>query len=46
MTAIEAVLSNKVYQESEVQNWVNEILENIASNLYETRKPFKYMGNY
>eukprot|EP00361_Fabrea_salina_P001639 CAMPEP_0202431648 /NCGR_PEP_ID=MMETSP1345-20130828/6336_1 /ASSEMBLY_ACC=CAM_ASM_000843 /TAXON_ID=342563 /ORGANISM="Fabrea Fabrea salina" /LENGTH=92 /DNA_ID=CAMNT_0049043421 /DNA_START=18 /DNA_END=293 /DNA_ORIENTATION=+ len=44
MTAIEAVLSNKVYQESEVQNWVNEILENIANNLYEARKPFKYMA--
>ena len=43
MPVIEEVLSNRVYDEREVPRWINEICERVVKNLYDSRKPFKYM---
>ena len=40
---IEEVLADKAFDEDKVQHWINEICERIVKNLYDARKPFKYM---
>jgi dynein light chain Tctex-type 1 len=42
-TAIEAVLKDKMYNESMVQKWVDEICASITKELVEMNKPFKYL---
>ena len=42
--AIEAVLQNQVYDEGTVPFWINAICEKVMKSLYDTGKPFKYIG--
>ena len=39
------MLGNVTYEESRVPHWINTICEKIVKSLYDTQKPFKYMGN-
>lgn len=41
---IEAVLKDKVYNDTLVQGWVDEICSRITKDLIDTNKPFKYAG--
>jgi dynein light chain Tctex-type 1 len=41
---IESVLKDKVYSDSHVQGWIDEICSRITKDLIETNKPFKYAG--
>ena len=43
---IEAVLKDKVYNDSLVQGWIDEICSRITKELIETNKPFKYAGKF
>lgn len=43
--AIETYLKEKLYQESQVQSWVDCICSKISEDLIKTNKPFKYLGN-
>ena len=42
--AIEGILTNMVYDETKVPQWINQICEKIMENLVELEKPFKYIG--
>jgi dynein light chain Tctex-type 1 len=41
--AIEAVLKDKVYNDNQVQGWVDEICSRIMGELIDQKKPFKYV---
>eukprot|EP01035_Chromulina_nebulosa_P019143 gene19143-24982_t len=41
--AIESVIKDKLYNESLIQIWVDEICSAISKELIETNKPFKYL---
>jgi len=41
---IESVLKDKLYNDSLVQLWVDDICSKITKELIETNKPFKYLG--
>ncbi len=41
---IEAILKDKVYNDTLVQGWVDEICSRITKDLIDTNKPFKYAG--
>jgi dynein light chain Tctex-type 1 len=41
--AIEAVLKDKVYNDLQVQSWIDEICSRITGELIEMKKPFKYI---
>ena len=40
----QSVLKNKDYDESKVDQWINDICENTIEFLYEFNLPFKYVG--
>ena len=42
--AIEAVLKDKLYNDSNVPRWIDEICSKIMKELIEMNKPFKYLG--
>ena len=42
---METILGNVTYEEFKVPHWNNSICEKIIKSLYDTQKPFKYMGN-
>jgi len=41
---IESVLQNQVYDEALVPQWINAIVEKVMKSLYDTGKPYKYVG--
>lgn len=41
---IESVLQNQVYDEALVPQWINTIVEKVMKSLYDTGKPYKYVG--
>lgn len=41
---IESVLQNQLYDEALVPNWINTICERVMKSLYDTGKPYKYVG--
>ena len=43
--AIEAVLKEKIYDDTQVQGWVDEICSRITGELIDQKKPFKYVVN-
>ena len=43
---IEAVLKDKVYNETLVQGWVDDICSRVTKELIDTNKPFKYAGEH
>lgn len=45
LDAIESVLKDKVYNDNQVQGWIDEICSKITKELIETNKPFKYIVN-
>ena len=44
LKAIEAILKDKIYNETLVQGWVDEICSRLTKELVEMNKPFKYIG--
>lgn len=43
-TIIESVLKDKMYNDSLVQKWIDEICSRIVKELADMNKPFKYLG--
>ena len=43
---IEAVLKDKVYNDTLVQGWVDDICSRVTKELIDTNKPFKYAGEH
>ena len=41
---IESVLKSEVYDDTKVEQWVNDICEASIEKLYALKKPFKYIG--
>lgn len=42
---IESVLKDKMYNDSLIQKWVDEICSRTTKELVDMNKPFKYLGN-
>ena len=42
--AIESVLKDKLYNDSSVPKWIDEICSKVMKDLIEMNKPFKYLG--
>lgn len=42
--AIESVLKDKLYNDSSVPRWIDEICSKVMKDLIEMNKPFKYLG--
>ncbi len=43
---IESVLKDKMYNDSHVQKWIDEICARITKELADMNKPFKYLGKF
>lgn len=43
LQAVEAVLKDKTFSETQVQGWIDAICSKISQTLIDTNKPFKYI---
>ena len=42
--AIEAVLKDRMYNQNQISQWIDEICSKISKDLIDMNKPFKYIG--
>ena len=42
--AIESVLKDRMYNQNQISQWIDEICSKISKDLIEMNKPFKYIG--
>ncbi len=44
--AIESILKDKMYNQLQINQWIDEICSKVTKQLVEMNKPFKYLGKH